>query len=797
MWQTPWIGTSDFALRAAAPAIPALLPPALFRYVARVKHFFGIILLGLLLAPAPALRAEDTSPVTPYLRLCETINRADRNYAAGAMSAAFTDYRAAQKAIQELQAKYPGWNVGPVWLRLNHVGERLKVLAAKPSPNRATEPLPETAAPPRAAAAAEPPPWRAGANVTNEFRAVLNDLRAAEADNTMLLARLKEAQAAQPAATNILELRRTEEKLRTLQKENDRLRSELERPPSGATTATSGSAETKRLRKALDDLNLQLKTQAAAAVALLAEKNLKLDSQGRQIASFTRERAELEQRIQTIATNNPLVAELRGENAGVKQQLQSAQSLATTSTARLAEAQRQLDAAQALIGATGTLADGLRQTNALLLSKLSAAPKPEVLAQLTDENRRLKQQLAEAAPKAAPGTRAAELEQQMAQARAEISQLNQRLATAPTPDTIAKLTSENQSLRQQLAVAQAKPQPTATTAAVQQILETTQTRLTAAESTVKTVQMENAALRQQLTPSQKSTELLTASAKAAALQVARTRQLEQQLAELQTRFAEADRQLATRSVKKLESKIESLNEQMLALRARITVYETKAVPYTREELALFRAPAATSVVAQSTLPRKRAKSATASLEVSAEKLMAAGNLPQAEQQLTEVVRQDDKEVRAFCNLAITQSAQGKYAEAEQNARKALALSANDAASLGALGQALAAQNRFAEALDAFSRAVTLEPKDAGLQTSFGKTLTQTGQRAQAETAFRKALQSAPKNADAHRNLAVIYLTQQPPLIELARWHYQKSLSGGAAVSPEIESKIDAASGGPK
>ena len=784
---------SGFGFPPALP-IPALPLPVLLRYVADVKYLFRVFLLGLMCVASPALRAEDTSPVTSYLRLCETINRADRNYAAGATSAAFTDYRAAQKAIQELQSKYPGWNVGPVWLRLNHVTERLKVLAAKPSPNRATEPLPETAAPPRAAAA-ETPPWRAGANVTNEFRTVLNDLRAAEADNTMLLARLKEALAAQPAATNSIELRRAEEKMRAFQKENDRLRTELERPTPG--TATSSAAETKRLRKALDDLNLQLKTQAAAAVALLAEKNLKLDSQGRQIASFTRERAELEQRIQTIATNNPLVAQLRGENAGVKQQLQSAQSLATTSTARLAEAQRQLEAAQALIGATGTLADGLRQTNALLLNKLSAAPKPEVLAQLTEENRRLKQQLAEAAPKAAPGTRAAELEQQMAQARSEISQLNQRLAAAPTPDTIAKLTSENQSLRQQLAAAQAKPQPTANTAAVQQILETTQTRLAAAESTVKTVQMENAALRQQLTPSQKSTELLTASAKAAALQVARTRQLEQQLAELQTRFAEADRQLATRSVKQLESKIESLNEQMLALRSRLSVYENKAVPYTREELALFRAPAITSVVAQSTLPRKRASSATASLEVSAEKLMAAGDLSQAEKKLTEVVQQDGKEVRALCNLALTQSAQGKYAEAEQNARKALALSANDAASLGALGQALASQERFDEALDVLSRAATLEPKNAGLQTLLGIALAKKGQRAQAETAFRKALQSAPRNAVAHRNLAVIYLTQQPPLIELARWHYQKSLAGGAAVSPEIESKIDAASGGPK
>ena len=36
------------------------------------------------------------------------------------------------------------------------------------------------------------------------------------------------------------------------------------------------------------------------------------------------------------------------------------------------------------------------------------------------------------------------------------------------------------------------------------------------------------------------------------------------------------------------------------------------------------------------------------------------------------------------------------------------------------------------------------------------------------------------------NLAVIYLSQQPPLLELARWHYQKALAAGVPKNPEWE-----------
>ena len=59
-------------------------------------------------------------------------------------------------------------------------------------------------------------------------------------------------------------------------------------------------------------------------------------------------------------------------------------------------------------------------------------------------------------------------------------------------------------------------------------------------------------------------------------------------------------------------------------------------------------------------------------------------------------------------------------------------------------------------------------------------------RQAAEAALRRAIQLDPQYGSAHNNLAVIYLTQTPPQIELARWHYQKALAAGQPRNEDLE-----------
>jgi Tfp pilus assembly protein PilF len=65
-------------------------------------------------------------------------------------------------------------------------------------------------------------------------------------------------------------------------------------------------------------------------------------------------------------------------------------------------------------------------------------------------------------------------------------------------------------------------------------------------------------------------------------------------------------------------------------------------------------------------------------------------------------------------------------------------------------------------------------------------------RGPAETAFRKAIQYDPGFAQAHLNLAVVYITQTPPMVALAKWHYQKALASGQPPKPDLEKLLDAA-----
>ena len=56
----------------------------------------------------------------------------------------------------------------------------------------------------------------------------------------------------------------------------------------------------------------------------------------------------------------------------------------------------------------------------------------------------------------------------------------------------------------------------------------------------------------------------------------------------------------------------------------------------------------------------------------------------------------------------------------------------------------------------------------------------------AEKELLKAIEARPDYADAHFNLAVIFASQNPPSLELARKHYTKALALGMDKDPELE-----------
>jgi Flp pilus assembly protein TadD len=128
--------------------------------------------------------------------------------------------------------------------------------------------------------------------------------------------------------------------------------------------------------------------------------------------------------------------------------------------------------------------------------------------------------------------------------------------------------------------------------------------------------------------------------------------------------------------------------------------------------------------------------------------------------------------------------------AEKHLKTALEQNPDDAYNLSRLGYLKFQQGKYDDALDSLSRAAKLDPQNPEIQNYLGVTLSHKGLRVQAETALRKAIQIDPNYAAAQNNLAVIYISQQPPLVQLARWHYQKALDAGQPRNPDLEKALN-------
>ena len=346
------------------------------------------------------------------------------------------------------------------------------------------------------------------------------------------------------------------------------------------------------------------------------------------------------------------------------------------------------------------------------------------------------------------------------------------------------LRSENELLRRLASSASSSPTPAANS---DRDLAAARARIAALESDQEVWRLEKAALENRLRQ---------ASAPAAAPAVpedsARMKQVEAERDELQKKLDAAQKELYGRNSKAAVAKVDELMSQLEVLRARLEVFESRQVPYSPEELALFKNPNAVLPVTDPRQGMKSVKelpSGTTQLIAEAQRDFSARRLDDAEQKYLEVLRRDDRNVNTLANLATIQMEMGHLDEAEKHIQAALAVAPNDAYSLSILGNLRYRQGNYDEALNALSRAAKADPQNAEIQNFLGLTLSQKGLRVAAETALRKAVQLQPEYGSAHYNLAVVYLTQQPPMVELARWHYEKSLAAGFPANRDLEKML--------
>ncbi len=394
------------------------------------------------------------------------------------------------------------------------------------------------------------------------------------------------------------------------------------------------------------------------------------------------------------------------------------------------------EANQKLAGQTAR-ADKLALENQALQSHVQALlASPETIQALREENALLKKQIADFK------------------------------AAAPDPAEAARLNSELTGMRKQIAALQS--------ASAVSFLEKS-----ALENRVRQLQI--AAVNSAPIPAPNQAE-----------NEARIRALTQERNNLLAKLGEANRELYGRRKQDAAARINVLTDEVNALRARLAVDEAQVIPYTPEELALFKQPAPQP--ANRNAEKKSIKElpgGAAQLVAEAQNYFSARQYDKAEDDYQKILQRDENNGLVLANLAMIEMEQGKLDDAEKHIKAAVAQSPDDAYNLSILGYLKFRQEKYNDAFDALSRAAKLDPQNPEIENYLGVTLSHQGLRKQAETALRKAIQLDPHYGPAHNNLAVVYISQVPPLVELARWNYQKALDAGQPRNPDLEKVLDA------
>jgi Tfp pilus assembly protein PilF len=236
--------------------------------------------------------------------------------------------------------------------------------------------------------------------------------------------------------------------------------------------------------------------------------------------------------------------------------------------------------------------------------------------------------------------------------------------------------------------------------------------------------------------------------------------------------------------------LDALALEVATLRNRVTVDEARAIPYTPQELALFQPGPLAADPASNKKAGHKLSSGNAVLVAEAQNYYTKREYDKAAADYEKILQHDANNPLALANLASVEVEQNKIPDADKHIQAAMAQTPNDAFDLTVLGRVKFAEADYDGSLDALEQAAKLDSKNAQVENFLGVALAEKGLRSQAETAFRKAIQIEPDYGDAHKNLTIFYLTANPPMVELARWHYEKALAAGVAPSPDLERMLD-------
>jgi Flp pilus assembly protein TadD len=173
----------------------------------------------------------------------------------------------------------------------------------------------------------------------------------------------------------------------------------------------------------------------------------------------------------------------------------------------------------------------------------------------------------------------------------------------------------------------------------------------------------------------------------------------------------------------------------------------------------------------------------------ARQLFSQKKFEEAAAKYREILKRDPENLFGLSNLAVIRYQQERLEEAEHLLNRALQIAPDDAYSHATIGIIYFKQERIDDAIEELTRALKLNPNNVEAHNYLGIACWKKGWRSAAEQELRRAIEMRPDYADAHYNLAVIYATQKPPFLGLAKFHYRKTLDLGRPRDPQLEKTL--------
>ena len=723
--------------------------------VGGVKRFS--FLASILFAVSVVLTTKAAGPDDEFIRAYILISEGDNLAKSAQNKSAIQKYNQALNTLNALKASNPNWKKGVINFRISYVDKKLKTLSAT-SPTKSTVSKTKTIP-------IELDPTSAQLTIDDLKR------RAETLENNLILkdAKLKEALSAIPTADETKRLAKLETDLQAIKKENTELKSSIDKAAVELKKAQAGMV---KAQTEADKSSIELaKAQAAAD-----EAKLKLENANERIKTVSakvnnkqteRLQKELTKNQNDLKTASANLKNAKSVNSDLEKQLKALRKSSQESDKKTQDLQKEFAKKQSQLETASNDLTTAKSSIASLKKSLTSYEKGTVEKDLE--------------------VRASSLEKEL---------LKSQSALKETTDKLDNTASTNSDLQKQLKSLQTNSKNSdKQVAKLQKDLEKSKNSLKEATSKINSLASSNSDLQKEVKNIKKGSK---------------EKELQDYIQSIEKRLAKAEQSntkasknsRANRSFKEVFSfrgnkraenaQIAELQNQVKTLRARLEILDAEKVPLTDEEKNMLTEPAVATAtknsldVMISTLPAEGAEDFKAGHAA----LFQDYQYAEAEKKFMHVLKLDENNPFTLGNLAMAQMEQGNYKDAQSSLDKALKQNEDDAYALMGMGILSFRQKSYESARDYLARSIKINPEDATAQHFLGSTLNNLGQQKAAETALRKAVQIQPGNSKSHYNLAVVYATQKPPFLALAKFHYEKAVKAGHKRNPELEKSIN-------